>query len=281
VQIPLEQLARIEYVRGPQEIKSEDTFLVGYVLFDKEDGFAEVDVVEHARTYLNEKIRTGELPMPAGVNFTFAGNYENQVRAQKTLAVVLPLSLFIIFMVLYLKFKSTTTSFLVFSGILVAWSGGFILIWLYGQDWFLDFSVFGVNMRDLFQVHTINLSVAIWVGFLVLFGVASDDGVVMSTYLEQVFRDNRPGTVEEIRRSTIEAGKRRIRPCLMTTATTLLALVPVLTSTGRGSDIMVPMAIPSFGGMSIEILTMLVVPVLYCWLQELRLRRAHGASHGS
>jgi copper/silver efflux system protein len=274
VQIPLEQVARIEYVRGPQEIKSEDTFLVGYVLFDKEDGHAEVDVVERSRAYLNQKIQEGELVIPPGVNFTFAGNYENQVRAQRTLMVVLPLSLFIIFMVLYLKFKSVVTSTLVFSGILVAWSGGFILIWLYGQSWFLDFEVFGVNMRTLFQVHTINLSVAIWVGFLVLFGVASDDGVVMSTYLEQVFRDHRPGTVKDIRKAVVMAGSRRVRPALMTTATTILALIPVLTSTGRGSDIMVPMAIPSVGGMIIAILTMLTVPVLYCWVQELRLRYA-------
>lgn len=276
VQIPLEQLARIEYVRGPQEIKSEDTFLVGYILFDKEDGHAEVDVVERARAYLNEKIRTRELAIPPGVNFTFAGNYENQVRAQRTLMVVLPLSLFIIFMVLYLKFKSTTMAFLVFSGILVAWSGGFILIWLYGQSWFLDFDVFGVNMRSLFQVHTIHLSVAIWVGFLVLFGIAADDGVVMGTYLEQTFRDRPETNRREIREAVIVAGSRRVRPCLMTTATTILALIPVLTSTGRGSDIMVPMAIPAFGGMTIEILTMLVVPVLYSMLQEAKARRATG-----
>jgi Cu(I)/Ag(I) efflux system membrane protein CusA/SilA len=165
---------------------------------------------------------------------------------------------------------------LVFTGIFVAWAGGFIFIWFYGQDWFLDFSVFGVNMRQLFQVHTINLSVAIWVGFLVLFGVATDDGVVIGTYLEQTFRDSPPGTVEQIRRNVIEAGSRRVRPCLMTTATTILALIPVLTSTGRGSDIMVPMAIPSVGGMTIEVLTMLVVPVLYCAIQERRLKAANG-----
>jgi len=272
VQIPIEELARIDYVAGPQEIKSEDTFLVSYVLFDKLDGYAEMDVVERCRAHLNEKIRTGELVMPRGVSFTFAGNYENLVRAQRTLYVVLPMSLFIIFIILYLKFKSATTSFLVFSGILVAWSGGFILIWLYGQNWFLDFHVFGVNMRDLFQVHTINLSVAIWVGFLVLFGIASDDGVVMATFLEQTFRETAPDTIKGVREATIVAGNRRIRPCLMTTATTILALLPVLTSTGRGSDIMVPMAIPSFGGMAIEILTMLLVPVLYCYIHERRLK---------
>ncbi|MFA5554993.1 MAG: efflux RND transporter permease subunit [Phycisphaerae bacterium] len=273
VQIPLAQLARVEYVSGPQEIKSEDTFLVGYVLFDKRAGFAEVDVVENARRHLNEKISTGELVIPPGVSFTFAGTYEHQMRASRTLMMVIPMSLFIIFMILYLKFKSVTTPFLVFTGIFVAWAGGFIFIWLYGQDWFLNFNIFGVNMRQLFQVHTINLSVAIWVGFLVLFGVATDDGVVMGTYLEQTFRDNPPKTIEEIRRNVVHAGSQRIRPCLMTTATTMLALVPVLTSTGRGADIMVPMAIPSFGGMAIEIMTMLIVPVLYCMVQEFRYKR--------
>ncbi|MCK4293044.1 MAG: efflux RND transporter permease subunit [Planctomycetes bacterium] len=270
-QIPLIQLAEIRYIRGPQAIKSEDTFLIGYVLFDMKPGRAEVDVVEDCRRYLEAKIDSGELVIPEGVNYTFAGSYENQVRAQKTLSIVIPLALFIIFIILYLQFRSVTTGILVFSGILVAWAGGFLMIWLYPQSWFLDFSVFGVNMRELFQVHPINLSVAIWVGFLALFGIASDDGVVMCTYLKQSFQDKTLTSVEETRRIVIQAGMRRIRPCLMTTATTILALIPVLTSTGRGSDIMVPMAIPSFGGMTIEILTMLVVPVLYCWIKEIKL----------
>jgi Cu(I)/Ag(I) efflux system membrane protein CusA/SilA len=114
--------------------------------------------------------------------------------------------------------------------------------------------------------------VAVWVGFLALFGIATDDGVIMATYQEQLFRKKRPQTIEEIRDVVVAAGTRRVRPCLMTTVTTILALLPVLTSTGRGSDIMMPMAIPSFGGMTIEILTMLIVPVLYCWLKEFRLR---------
>jgi Cu(I)/Ag(I) efflux system membrane protein CusA/SilA len=188
--------------------------------------------------------------------------------------VVSPLALFIIFLILYLQFRAVSTTLLVFSGIIVAWSGGFLLIWLYGQSWFLDFDVFGVNMRTLFQVHAINLSVAIWVGFLALFGIASDDGVVMSTYLEQTFRGRAVTDKRQVRRAVIEAGSRRVRPCLMTTATTILALIPILTSTGRGSDIMVPMAIPSFGGMTIEVLTMLVVPVLYSMVRERNLRKA-------
>ncbi|MEE9294992.1 MAG: efflux RND transporter permease subunit, partial [Phycisphaerae bacterium] len=270
--IPLIQLARITYVRGPQVIKSEDTFLVGYVLFDMKPGHAEVDVVEQADAYLKEKIATGELEIPAGVSFTFAGTYENQVRSEKKLMVVLPLALFIIFMILYLQFKSVVTTSLVFTGILVAWSGGFIMIWFYAQPWFLDWDVFGTSLRELFQAHPINLSVAIWVGFLALFGIASDDGVVMGTYLKDSFAKSSLQSISEIRAATLAAGKRRIRPCLMTTATTILALLPVLTSKGRGADIMVPMAIPSFGGMTIEIITMLVVPVLFCAFQEMKFK---------
>ena len=277
-QIPLIQLAEIRYIRGPQAIKSEDTFLVGYVVFDKKPGFAEVDVVEQCQRYLEEKIASGEFVIPEGVNYTFAGTYENQIRAQKTLGIVIPLALFIIFMILYFQFHSVTTSILIFSGIFVAWSGGFLMIWLYAQPWFLDFSVFGVNMRELFQMHPINMSVAIWVGFLALFGIASDDGVVMCTYLEQIFRDRKTQSIPDVRKAVIAAGQRRIRPCLMTTATTILALIPVLTSTGRGADIMVPMAIPSFGGMTIEILTMLVVPVLYCWIKEVKIHKQHFTS---
>ncbi|MFB0516823.1 MAG: efflux RND transporter permease subunit [Candidatus Neomarinimicrobiota bacterium] len=271
-QIPLTQLAKVNYVRGPQVIKSEDSFLVGYVIFDMKPGYAEVDVVEQARDYLHGKLNSGELQLPPGTSFTFAGSYENQVRSEKRLMVILPLALFIIFVIIYLQFNSVPTTTLVFSGILVSWAGGFIMIWLYGEPWFLDFSLFGTSMRDLFQVRPFNLSVAVWVGFLALFGIAVDNGIIMATYLDQTFSKNSPTSVPGIRAATIEAGKRRVRPCLMTTATTILALIPVLTSTGRGSDIMVPMAIPSFGGMVINVVTILVVPVLYCAIREFRLR---------
>ncbi|MCJ7525754.1 MAG: efflux RND transporter permease subunit [Candidatus Aminicenantes bacterium] len=267
-QIPLTQLAKINYVRGPQVIKSEDTFLVGYVLFDMKPGRAEVEVVEAGAKYLQQKIESGELVVPAGVSYSFAGSYENQVRSEKKLIIVLPLALFIIFLILYFQFNKVATTMLVFSGIIVAWAGGFIMLWLYGQSWFLDFSVFGVNMQNLFQIHPINLSVAVWVGFLALFGIASDNGVIVATYLDQVFARNEPKTVAEVRKATVEAGLRRIRPALMTTATTILALLPVLSSTGRGADIMVPMAIPSFGGMFLALITLFIVPVSYCWLKE-------------
>ncbi|MCK4565321.1 MAG: efflux RND transporter permease subunit, partial [Verrucomicrobia bacterium] len=274
LQIPITELAEIKYVRGPQVIKSEDTFLVGYVVFDKKPDFAEVDVMEQCQAYLQSKIDSGEFSLPRGVSYRFAGSYENQLRATKTLAVVLPVALFAIFMILYFEFKSVSTTLLVFSGIFVAWSGGFLMLWLYGQPWFLDFSVFGVDMRNLFQVHTINLSVAVWVGFLALFGIATDDGVIISTYISQIMREHKPGTVQEVREAIVLAGSRRVRPCLMTVATTILALIPVLTSTGRGSDVMVPMAIPSFGGMTVVVITIFVVPVLYSIVQEGKVKKA-------
>ena len=274
VQVPLGQLADIRYTPGPQNIKSEDTFLVAYVLFNGQPGIAEVDVVEDAQEYLAGLISTGEYSLPAGVSYKFAGNYENQQRATARLRVVLPLALFIIFIILYLQFRSTVTTGIVFSAVFVAWSGGFLMLWLYGQDWFLNFDLLGIDLRELFQVGPINLSVAVWVGFLALFGIATDDGVIMATYIKQTFDRDQPRTKQAVVDAVVEAGKRRIRPCLMTTATTTLALMPILTSTGRGSDVMVPMAIPSIGGMTVALITIFVVPTLYCLVEELKLRRS-------
>ena len=274
-QIPLGELAEITYRRGPQAIKSEDTFLVGYVIFDKKEGKAEVDVVEEAQRFINAKIESGEFNIPPGINFKFTGNYENQQRAAKRLAIVVPISLLVIFLILYFQFGDVPTTSMVFSGVFVAFAGGFILIWLYGSDWFMNFSIAGNNMRDLFQVHTINLSVAVWVGFIALFGVASDNGVIMATYLKQRFSVDSPQTINEVRETVLLAGKLRIRPAMMTTATTLIALLPIFTSTGKGSDIMVPMAIPTFGGMLVQVITVFVVPVLYCMWQENKLKSSN------
>ena len=271
--IPLIEIADVKYLRGPQVIKSEDTFLVGYVVFDMNEGYAEVDVVRQCQKYLDKKISEGEFVLPKGVSYVFTGNYENQIRSAKKLAVVLPLALLLIFLILYLQVKSVIRTFMVFSGIAIAWIGGFIMIWLYGQEWFLNISFFGINIRELFNMHTINLSVAIWVGFLALFGIATDAGVIIATYLMDSFKEKSITNKEQIHKLVIEAGVRRIRPCLMTIATTILALLPILTSIGRGSDIMVPMAIPSFGGMMLVILTMFIVPVLYSIIEERKLSR--------
>lgn len=272
-QIPLGELATIDYKRQAQVIKSEDTFPTGYVVFDMKAGNAEVEVVEAAQDHLKNKIAKGGLTLPPGVSYSFAGSYENQLRSEKKLAVVLPLALFVIFLIIYLQFRSTIVTLLIFSGVFVAWSGGFIMLWLYGQDWFFNLSFFGTNLRDLFQMREYNLSIAVWVGFLALFGIATDDGVLISTYIKQSFAQLKPNSKQEVREAILEAGKRRIRPALMTTATTLLALLPVLTSRGRGADIMVPMAIPSFGGMAIALVTVLVVPVLYCAIEERKIER--------
>ena len=271
-QVPLRELASINYVRGPQVIKGEDTFLVAYVIFEKQPGHSEVEVVEEARRFLEEKIESGELSIPSGVSYRFTGSYENQVRAEKTLRLILPLALFAVWLILYFQFRRISTTLLVFSGILFAWSGGFILIWLYGQPWFFDIDLFGHNLRALFKMGAVNLSVAVWVGFLALFGIATDNGVIVCTYLQQVFRERAPKSIEAVRAATVQAGTRRVRPALMTSVTTILALLPVLTSTGRGSDLMVPMAIPIFGGMLLAVLTIFVVPVLYCGLAEVALK---------
>ena len=271
-QIPLSQVAKIEYKKGPMMIRGENSFLVGYVLLDKKEGYAEGNVVDEAQKYLTEKIEKGELNVPPGVSYKFSGTYENQIRAEKRLILVVPLVLAAIFLILYFQFKSVSVSLMIFTGIALAFSGGFIMLWLYGQDWFLDFSIFQTNLRELFQMKNFNLSVAVWVGFIALFGIATDDGVVMSTYLQQSFEKNKPNTVEGVRQSVLEAGLKRVRPCLMTTATTLLALLPVLTSSGRGSDIMIPMAIPAFGGMTLAIITLFLVPVLYSFKEEMKIK---------
>ncbi|MFP4294033.1 MAG: efflux RND transporter permease subunit [Cyclobacteriaceae bacterium] len=267
-QIPLGEISEIKYLQGPQMIRSEDTFLIGYVLFDKREGYSEVETVEAAQLYLQQKIDSGELEVPTGVSYRFSGSYENQLRAEARLGIIIPLCLGVIFLILYFQFRSVTTSFMVFTGIAVAFSGGFLLIWLYSQNWFVDFSILGTDMRELFQIKTIYLSVAVWVGFIALFGIATDDGVLIATYLDQSFDRNRTKTIPEIRAAVVEAGQKRVRPALMTSATTLLALLPVMTSSGRGSDIMIPMAIPVFGGMTIALITLFVVPVLYGWREE-------------
>jgi Cu(I)/Ag(I) efflux system membrane protein CusA/SilA len=244
------------------------------VIFDKIAGKAEVDVVEEARQFLKDKADKGELVLPAGVSYSFAGNYEQQVRASKRLAILIPVSLMVVFLLLYFQFKTLTASSIHFSGVFVAFAGGFIMLWLYSQPWFLNFSIGETEMRHLFQIHPINLSVAVWVGFIALFGISTNDGVIMGTYIHQVFEKIKPESVSEVREAVVTAGRKRVRPAMMTAAVAIIALLPVLSSNGKGSDIMVPMAIPAFGGMVIQIMTMFVVPILQCFWREGELKRA-------
>lgn len=272
-QIPLGDVADIEFTKGAQMIQSENTFLVGYVIFDKLKDKAEVDVVREADAVLKEKLGKGEISLPKGVSYTFAGNYEQQAHATQRLLIIIPISLIAILLILFFQFKSITASFIHFSGVFVAFAGGFIFLWLYGEPWFMNFSIAGANLREIFQMQPINLSIAVWVGFVALFGIATDDGVLMGTYIHTTFLERDPKTKEEIREAVVYAGKKRVRPAVMTTATTLIALLPVLTSTGKGSDIMIPMAIPTFGGMFIQSMTMFVVPVMQAMWRESAIKK--------
>lgn len=273
-QLPLEQLADLRYSKGPQVIKSEDTFLTGYVVFDKVEDVAEVDAVEQAKAYLDTKIQRGELQLPEGVSYAFAGSYENQLRSERRLAVLVPLAIALIVLLIYLQFRRLSTTLIIFSGVFLAVSGGFILIWLYGKGWFLDVSVADISLREVFRVRPTNMSVAVWVGFIALVGIATDDGVVLSTYLHQLFdRGDAPTTVDEVKARVLEAGCRRSRACIMTTATTILALLPVVTATGRGADVMLPMALPALGGMTIEFTSLFLVPVLFSLVREREARK--------
>jgi Cu(I)/Ag(I) efflux system membrane protein CusA/SilA len=278
-QIPITQLADIQYVRGPQAIRAEDTFLTSYVLFDRVADISEMAAVEAAKTFIDAELERGTLRVPEGVSFEFAGTYENQVKSEARIAILIPLALLIVFALIYLQFQRVSTALIIFSGVIVAVSGGFIALWLYAQPGFLNVDLFGESMRTLFQVDTVNLSVAVWIGLIALIGIATDDGVIMATYLRDKFKGAASElSIQEIRAKTVEAGTRRIRACLMTTATTLLALLPVISSRGRGADVMVPMALPLIGGMGVALLTLFVVPTLYCAVEE---RRGHNADEAS
>lgn len=267
-QIPISQLARIRHRTGPQEIKGENGLLVGYVTMNTRDR-DEVSVVEDAERLLRaekEKSdrllsegRSGEvtLHVPPGYHWEWGGQFENQRRAAERLAVLVPLVLLGMFIMIYLGFGKWWLALLVFFSILVAASGGFILLNWWGA----------------------NLSVAVWVGFIVLFGVADDDSVVMLSYLERNFRDRlesgSPVSREEIRELVVNAGLKRIRPSLMALSTSVIGLLPVMLAQGRGSDIMQPMAIPSVGGMAIHVITLFVTPCIYCAVMERKLLGTH------
>lgn len=275
--IPLVEIADIRYERGPQMIRTENTFLTSYVTFDGEPELTDVEVVENTRQYLVDEIGAGRLQLPDGVTYEFAGSYEQQQRAMQTLQWVIPFALLLILMVLYIQFKQLSSALFIFTGVAVAWAGGFILLSAYSQPWFLNFEIpwlmHGVSFRELFNMGTVHLSVAVWVGFLALFGIAVDDGVVMSTYLRQHLKTRELLSTSAIHEAVLESAMKRVRPCVLTSATTILALLPVLSATGRGADLMLPLAIPTVGGLSLVMISMFIVPVLWSWREEMRLSR--------
>ncbi|PJZ69676.1 CusA/CzcA family heavy metal efflux RND transporter [Leptospira perolatii] len=247
-QIPLSQLVSIRTVLGPQEIKGEKGLLVGYVTMNTRDR-DEISVVEDAEATLQDALKSGHLTLPAGCFWEWSGQFENQQRAANTMKLVIPVCLMIMFLLLYAGFKRKWIAFIVYFGVLVSVSGGFIFLSAWGA----------------------NLSVAVWVGFLVLFGVVDDDAVVISSYLEDIFDKENILTVKAVREAVVQAGVKRIRPCIMTISTTIFGLAPIFLTNGRGSDVMQPMAIPSVGGMTVSLITLFIAPCLFCAIEEWKL----------
>jgi len=270
-QIPMAQLADIKMIMGPAMINSENNSLRAFVLLNVEDRDT-VGFVEEARDTVNKKLhsmlfqetskilksklkpgvrkqllymnKTGKLP--TGYFIEWSGQFVNQVRAKKRLSLLVPLALLVNFMIIFMAFKSMLKSLIIFLAIPVSLAGGIILQFFFG----------------------FNFSVAVWVGFIALFGIAVDNGVVLTTYMEQLFREKPINSIQDIRNVVIEAGLNRIRPLMMTTMTTILALIPILFATGTGAEVVKPMAIPSVGGMGVVLITLYVVPVLYAALEE-------------
>jgi copper/silver efflux system protein len=208
--IPLSLLTKISYEPGPQSVLNRNTSIMSYIYFTNNPNNSAIKSVQDAKTILDEYQKNGKLKLPKGVHYEFIGAYQNQISAAKRLRLIVPLAMIIIFIVLYLQFKSFFTALIVYLGILVSWSGGFIMVWLYGQPWFLDFTFAGVNFQDLFNLQTIYLSVAVWVGFLALFGIAANDGVIMATYIREYIQDKKLKSKSEIHDHIIYAGKRRV-----------------------------------------------------------------------
>jgi Cu(I)/Ag(I) efflux system membrane protein CusA/SilA len=244
LQLPLGQLARISTVAGPAMINSENGQIRALVQLNVR-GRDMGSFVGEARRALNERLK-----LPAGYSFQFSGQYENQIHARKRLQVVIPLVLIIIFVILYFTFHSAVEASLVMLSVPFALVGGVYLMWIYGFNW----------------------SVAVWVGFIALYGVAVQTGVVMVLYLHEAL-DRRLAhghvTAQAIFEATVEGALLRVRPKIMTVATTVIGLLPLLWATGTGSDVMKPIAVPLIGGMvTSTIHVLLVTPIIFLMMKK-------------
>ena len=262
--VPLEELARLETAWGPGAIQSENARLVAHVSFATSEIAGDLEsVAEIEKTLLAAQALPESDPkrlsLPPGYSLEAVGSFRNQVEANLRLMWLVPLVIAINLLIIYLQFRHLPITLAVFAGIPVAFGGGMILL----------------------AVCDMEMNTAIWVGFIALFGIAVDDGVVIATYLNQVFSRRTLRSVDDIRAATIDAGARRIRPCLMTTATTLVALLPVLLSDGRGADVARAMALPVFGGMLVESITLFVVPVVFCGFKEFKMNLGLDDRHWS
>lgn len=247
--VPLSMLAKMKSTWGPGVINSEDARLVAHVAFSPSGLVGDLETVQAVERSLREAQENGSLELPTGYALKPVGSFQNQIEANQRLMWVIPLVIFLNLFIIYLQFRQIPITLAVFAGIPVAFAGGMIFL----------------------AINSIEINTAVWVGFIALFGIAVDDGVVMATYLDQVYTRRRLATIEDIRSATVEAGMKRIRPCLMTTFTTIIALMPVILSTGRGSEVAQAMAWPVVGGMAFELLTLFVVPVLYAGYKEFKM----------
>ena len=271
--IPVSLVASIETVTGPAMIRSVDGELVGYVMLSAE-GRDEGGLVGEADRILRDIIRSEAslspvertINLPDGYYFRWVGSYLNQMEAKRRFSLLIPICLALIFGIMYLQFKTFAVPVIIFLGAVpLAIAGGllFMQIWPFLQD-----SLYGVGIMASPSDGPVYLTVAVVVGFIALLGICVDDGVLMTTYINQLIKIERPSSKRELRELVLTAGKRRIRPAVMTTVTTLIALIPVILVSGRGSELSRPMALPVFGGMLIEFMTMLIVPVVYSWWLE-------------
>jgi len=249
-QIPISEVASITFTRGPSMIRDEDAQLTGYVFLDLSSanygGF-----VQKADALLQSKLR-----LPPGSSYRWSGEYEFEMRARKRLELIMPVVFLVIFVLLYMTFNSVAEAAILILPTVFALTGGLLLQWILGY----------------------NFSVAVWVGYIALFGIAVETGVVMVVYLHEAL-DNRiasgiPVAHEEIEAAAIEGAVQRLRPKLMTVFAVLFSLGPILWETGVGSDVMKPIATPMVGGMvTSSIGVLLLVPVLFALLKEHQLRR--------
>ena len=249
--VPLERLAKVKMTWGPGAINSEDARLVAHVSFSPAGSKGDLETIESVMASLRSARASSKLKFPEG-NFELqaVGSFQNQIEANQRLMWIVPMVVLINLLLHYLHFRNFPISLVVFSGIPVAAAGGMIAV-----------AVMGVEMNT-----------AMWVGFIALFGLAADDGIVMATYMRETLNRHTIRNVEDVRSAIYEAGLKRVRPCMMTTITTIVALMPVLVSTGRGADVARAMALPIFGGMLIEPFTTFIVPTLYCAYVEFKMR---------
>ena len=251
--IPLAQVAKLKKVPGPAVVNSENTLTYARVFVNvNQEKVGLIDFVKNAQKAVDEKIKSGELKLHPGYFISWSGQFESEMESRKKLIPSLIICLAVIIVLLYMAFKNFSVVLILSTGLPVSLMGGIILLFLLG----------------------FRFSTAVWVGFIALFGVATDNAVVLLSTLEDLFKKKVPKTIEGIRSLVIEGGLLRVRPVMMTTMTTIIALMPVMLLTGTGSEIMKPMASPTVGGLVTATLSNLIlVPVLYCWIKERQFRK--------